>query len=58
MRELAINTLIQLLNDNQGNRISSSLSVGIASLLNQELQRYEAENAPKPPVEIDDKMDE
>jgi hypothetical protein len=58
MREHAINTLIQLLNDNQGNRLSSALSIGVASLLNQELQRYEAEHAPEPPVEIDDKMDE
>jgi hypothetical protein len=45
MREHAVNVIIQLLNDNQGNKLTASLSVGIASLLNQELLRYETANA-------------
>jgi hypothetical protein len=45
MRETAINILVQLLNDNQGNKLTTSLSIGIASLLNQELLRHETANS-------------
>lgn len=44
MREIAVNTLTELLSDNIGNKLTPALATGILTLLNQTLLNKEAES--------------
>lgn len=44
-REQVIQLLSQLLQDNMGNRITPALATGLATLVNQEMLKHEAQPA-------------
>jgi hypothetical protein len=43
MREQTINILAQLLHDNLGSKLTPALATGVLTLLNQEMERIEAD---------------
>ena len=49
MREAIVSHLIQLLNNNVGNRLSPELGTGIAALMNQFIEQLE-NSEPKAPT--------